>query len=120
MSNENIAAQIGKAWRYEREGKTQEAISEYERILKQNGDDIDANFGMGLAQRAAGHKDRAVEFFQRAADLSEAALKRSRQQTSTSEGHLIHSIGNTPEDDRNMMVNRMAKQRIAEIKAGLK
>ena len=55
MGNETIASQVGRAWRYQREGQADSAVKEFEKILRQDPDDIDANYGMGLAQRSAGH-----------------------------------------------------------------
>jgi Tfp pilus assembly protein PilF len=108
MSSENIAADIGRAWRYQREGKADAAIGEFERILKQDANNIDANYGMGLAQRSVGKNENAIKYFRRALELVQAAEKTRN-----------HTPGerNMPEDDRYMMLGRMLNQRLAELKA---
>jgi Tfp pilus assembly protein PilF len=106
MSSGNIAADIGRAWRYQREGKADAAIGEFENVLKQDANNFDAHYGMGLAQRSAGKKEVATKHFQRALDLVEAAAA-ARNRT---EGER-----NTPEDDRHMMLKRMLQQRLAEL-----
>jgi tetratricopeptide (TPR) repeat protein len=110
MSNETLAEQIGQAWRYQRDGKADAAIAEYERLLRQEPDNIDANYGMGLAQRTAGKYEVAIKYFEHAQALVEAAITTRRQAS----GDAPHTA-NTPEDDRYMMLSRMLKQRLAEI-----
>ena len=110
MSNDTFAEQIGQAWRYQRDGKADAAIAEYERLLRQEPDNIDANYGMGLAQRTAGKYEAAIKYFERTQAMVEAALTERRQAT----GDVQHTA-NTPEDDRYMMLSRMRKQRLAEI-----
>ena len=113
MSNETIAAQIGQAWRFQRDGKADAAIAEYERILRQDADNIDANYGMALAQRTAGKYEAAIKYFERSKTLVDTAVAgRSRARGDT-------LAANTPEDDRYMMLTRMIKQRLAEINAAL-
>jgi Tfp pilus assembly protein PilF len=108
MSSENIAADIGRAWRYQREGKPDAAIGEFERILKQDVNNVDANYGMGLAQRAVGKNENAIKYFRRALELVQAAEQGRNR-----------AVGerNTGEDDRIMMLNRMIEQRLAELNA---
>lgn len=113
MSNDNLAAQIGQAWRYQRDGKADAAIAEYERILRMDADNIDANYGMGLAQRTAGKYEAAIKYFERAQVLVEAAKARRQP---VSDGVIVTS---TPEEDRYTMLTRMLKQRLAEINAVL-
>lgn len=108
MSSENIAADIGRAWRYQREGKADEAIHEYERILKQDGNNIDANYGMGLAQRTVGKKENAIPYFRKALELVDAAAKARNH---------VPGDRNTAEDDRYMMLGRMIQQRLTELNA---
>lgn len=108
MPAENLASDIGRAWRYQREGKADSAIPEYERILKQDSKNIDANYGMGLAKRDAGMKDQAIQSFQTALSLVEAAA---------SARNVNPGEANTPEDDRYMMLARMIRQRLSELGA---
>ncbi len=110
MSTPNLAARIGQAWRFEREGKAEAAIAEFERILQDAPEDVDALYGMALAQRAAGHRDTAIQNFEKALRQVEAAIAARPR----GDGH--HER-NTPEDDRNMMLARMIRQRLAELKA---
>ena len=114
MANDSLAAQIGQAWRYQREGKADAAIAEYERILKQDADNMDALYGMGLAQRAAGKFEAAIRYFERCQELVAAAIAAR----GVVRGDAIH-LANTPEDDRYMMLNRMIKQRLSEINTTL-
>jgi tetratricopeptide (TPR) repeat protein len=106
MSNENIATDIGRAWGYHREGKFDAAIGEFERILKMDANNIDANYGMGLAQRRAGKNENAVKYFQKAAQLVDAAI--------LARNH-IPGERNMPDDDRYMMLARMLQQRLSEL-----
>ena len=108
MSSENVAADIGRAWRNQREGKAEAAIGEFDRILKQDADNIDANYGMGLAQRDVGKKEDAVKYFQHTLELIEAGI------TARNRGA---DDRNAPEDDRFMMLARMVKQRLTELTA---
>lgn len=110
MSNDTFAEQIGQAWRYQRDGKADAAVAEYERLLRQEPDNIDANYGMALAQRTAGKYEAAIKYFERTQVLVEAALTERRQAA----GDVPHTA-NTIEDDRYAMLSRMVKQRLAEI-----
>jgi tetratricopeptide (TPR) repeat protein len=111
MSKESIAAQIGTAWRFQREGKTDAAVAEFERVLKQAPDDIDAHYGMALTQRLMGNKQDALRHFEKALQLVENA--RGARQSQRGDAY----TPNTTEDDRYMMLARMINQRISEIKA---
>lgn len=113
MSNQNSNTErVGQAWNHHREGRNDASIAEFEAILKQNPSDVDANYGLGLAQRAAGRKQAAVESFQRALKLVEQA-KEAYQ--STRSGSQAENNVKTPEDDRFQMLNRMVQQRLAEL-----
>lgn len=100
MTDESIAAQIGQAWRTHREGNNEVAINEFGRILRSAPDSIDANYGLGLAYKAAGNQNAAREAFQRALDLASKIEPASQE-----------------ERDRYMMLSRMIKQRLEELKA---
>jgi len=122
MGNESIVAQIGRAWRYQREGNADTAIKEFERILRQEPDNIDANYGMGLAQRAAGHQQAAIEHFQHALDIVDKndTAGRNAREAAANDFQTERIKPNTAEDDRYMMLTRMLKQRLAETNATLK
>jgi hypothetical protein len=98
MANEGTSAQIGQAWRSHREGSSDIAIEQFGRILRGTPDSIDANYGLGLANKAAGNKTAAVEAFQRALDLADKVEPTSQE-----------------ERDRYMMLSRMISQRLEEI-----
>lgn len=117
MSNDNIAAQIGRAWRYQREGNADTAIKEFEKILRQDPDNIDANYGMGLAQRTAGQTQAAVEYFQRALEIvnENDSAGRNAREIAANDFQTERIKPNTAEDDRYMMLTRMLKQRLSEI-----
>lgn len=100
MADESIAAQIGQAWRTHREGNNEAAINEFGRILRSAPDSIDANYGLGLAHKAAGNQSAAREAFQRALDLAGQVEPADQE-----------------ERDRYMMMSRMIKQRLEELKA---
>jgi tetratricopeptide (TPR) repeat protein len=100
MANDSVATQIGQAWRSHREGDNDAAIEHFARILRSAPDNIDANYGLGLANRAAGKYAAAVEAFRRALDTADKAETISQD-----------------ERDRYMMLSRMIKQRLEEIKA---
>ncbi len=122
MGNETIAAQVGRAWRYQREGQADSAVKEFEKILRQDPDDIDANYGMGLAQRSAGHPQAAVEYFQHALDIVDTkdTAGRIARDAAANDFQTERIKPNTAEDDRYMMLTRMLKQRLAETNATLK
>ena len=122
MATETIARQVGQAWHYQRLGETDSAIKEFDRILRQEPDDIDANYGMGLAQRSAGQPQAAVEYFQHALDIVDQkdSAGRIAREAAASDFQTERIKPNTAEDDRYMMLTRMLKQRLAETKAALK
>lgn len=113
MSSDTVEAQIARAWDFQRKGQAADAAKEFERILKQNNDNIDAHYGMGLAKRSSGQNADALEHFQQALKLVEAAAETRRPAREGAE----RNEPNTTEDDRYMMLNRMIKQRLAEINA---
>lgn len=115
MANQNSNTErVGQAWNHHREGRNDASIAEFEAILKQNPSDIDATYGLGLAQRVAGRKQAAIESFQRAYQLVEQA-KVVYQATRTSAQN--ENNVKTPEDDRFQMLSRMVQQRLAELGA---
>lgn len=87
---------LGHAWANHRDGRNEAAINEFDRILRDAPNDIDANFGMGLAQRALGRFDQAIASFEKAQSLVKKELEKE------------------PGTDRWEMLSRMCEQRIAE------
>lgn len=108
MSSDTIDTMIGHAWRFEREGQADTAIAEFERILKIDANNIDANYGMGMAQKRAGKNAIASQHFQKALELVEQAADKRRTTRGANEAM-------TNEDDRYMMLSRMIKQRLSEL-----
>jgi cytochrome c-type biogenesis protein CcmH/NrfG len=113
-SNPSNTANVSHAWRHQREHQASAAVPEYEQILKQDANNIDALYGYGLALRDTGNTEGAVANFQKCLELVEAAAAARRPAKTEEE----HRVANTPEDDRYMMLTRMLKQRISELKAG--
>jgi cytochrome c-type biogenesis protein CcmH/NrfG len=112
MPSDILDSQIGQAWRMERDGKSKEAIAAFNQVLAKNANHIDANYGMGMAQRRAGQFAEAATYFQKALEQVETASAARHPAVSETR------IRNTPEDDRLMMLTRMLKQRIAESQSG--
>jgi tetratricopeptide (TPR) repeat protein len=106
MSDSSVSQQVARAWRFYREGKADTAITEFERILQKNSDEIDANYGIGLAQNAAGRKADAIRHFQKAQQLVDVAIEKQPKR----EGNIP-----SPADDRLMMLQRMIGQRLSEL-----
>ncbi len=112
MSNQNnVAERVGQAWHHHREGRNDAAIAEFETILRQDPNDIDANYGLGLAHKAIGRAESARTAFQNALSLIERA---NVAYTATRNEPSDNNV-KTPEDDRFAMLNRMVKQRLAEL-----
>jgi Flp pilus assembly protein TadD len=90
---------LAHAWANHREGRNEAAISEFDRVLRESPNDIDANFGMGLAQRALGRFDQAIASFRKVEELVQKMLAQE------------------PGVDRWEMLTRMCEQRIAETES---
>lgn len=103
-------AQIGDAWNLHRQGNNSEAIRGFEAAVKSAPNDVDAYYGLGLAQRANKQYDQAVQSFQTALDLAKTTLEKLR-----SESKVENSL-TTTNDDRYMMLIRMLGQRLEEAK----
>lgn len=112
MSNTSSTAErIGQAWLHHRDKRYSEALAEFEAILKQHPDDIDANYGKGLAYKALGQTEAAAAAFRRSLELVEQARK--EYERTRAEQH-PHDNVKTPEDDRFTMLIRMTTQRLNE------
>ena len=112
-SNPVNTSNVSNAWRYQREHQAGTAVTEFEKILKQDADNIDALYGYGLALRDSGKTADAITQFQHALELVEAAALARRP---ASMGDDERRVANTPDDDRYMMLARMIKQRLSELK----
>jgi len=103
-----VGSQIGKAWGNLRQGNHDEALSTFETILKDAPKNVDAYYGLGLAQMKAGQESKAIETFQKALETAQELLQAIRGQMG---GTNIETI----EDDRYMMLLRMIQQRLNEM-----
>ena len=104
---------VSKAWNYQREGKADTAAAEFEKIVQKYPQDIDANYGLGLALKSAGQVDKAMEAFKTALELV-AESKKTYDATKEQQSPEQETI-KTPEDDRFMMLSRMVSQRLSEL-----
>jgi len=85
-SNPSNTSNVSNAWRYQREHQASTAVTEFEKILKQDANNIDALFGLGLALRDSGKKEEAISKFQQVLGLVEsAALERQPAPTGEEE-----------------------------------
>jgi lipopolysaccharide biosynthesis regulator YciM len=109
----NTAQMIGKAWAFHRNSQHDEAINLFQDIIRQNPDDVDAHYGLGLAQRAVGQTDSAAQTFQAAYDKATARLSELREEAAQGDTHIANNL-QTTEDDRYMMLTRMLHQRLKE------
>ena len=113
-SKPSNTSNVSNAWRYQREHQASTAVTEFEKILNQDAHNIDALYGLGLALRDSGKKEAAVEKFQQVLELVESAAV-ARRPVLTGQEEV--RLANTPDDDRYMMLARMIKQRLTELKA---
>jgi cytochrome c-type biogenesis protein CcmH/NrfG len=89
--------QLGKAWTSHRGGQQEAAIREFEAILNVDSEQIDALYGLGLAQRANGDREAAATTWQKSLALVKAKLTE------------------LPGDDHFEMLERMTNQRLHEL-----
>ena len=109
---DNVRERISKAWHHHREGRASDAMKEFQTIVQQFPKDIDANYGLGLAQKNSGDVDGAIKSFKNALELivqSKQSYEASHEQSQDPD-HI-----KTPEEDRFMMLTRMVKQRLSEL-----
>lgn len=105
---------IGEAWRLHRANDHDQAIEIFRDILARTPDNLDAHYGLGLATRAVGKEEEAVEAFQKALHLAKEALK-AVDTTASVDGHGGGNDLNSYDDDRYLMLNRMIRQRLNEL-----
>ncbi|HEX2619074.1 MAG TPA: tetratricopeptide repeat protein [Phototrophicaceae bacterium] len=108
MSQNVNDALIGKAWGAHRLGRNGEAIRDFEQVIKSDGQNVDAYYGLGLAQRASGQTAEAQAAF-------EKALALAKQKTAEIQGARHEHNLESDEDDRYMMLTRMLSQRLEEL-----
>ncbi len=61
MEDQMTKQNVSNAWRLHREGNSAAAIDGFQSILASDSANIDALYGIGLAYRAIGQNERAVE-----------------------------------------------------------
>ncbi len=98
MDPKEINARIGQAWKMHYTGKNDAAIEQFERILAEAADPIDAYWGIALSYRKAGNKEKSLEAFQQAADLIAIAAQTDAEHK-----------------ERYFMLQRMVKQQIEQM-----
>jgi len=98
MDPKEINARIGQAWKMHYTGKNDAAIEQFERILAEAADPIDAYWGIALSYRKAGNEEKSLEAFQQAADLIAIAAQTDAEHK-----------------ERYFMLQRMVKQQIEQM-----
>jgi tetratricopeptide (TPR) repeat protein len=97
MALNEYAVELGRAWALHREGRNETAMDEFNQMLREAPDNIDALYGLGLAQRALHMYDKAKQTFDQCLVLVNRALEEN------------------PGEDRYEMLQRFIHQRLAEI-----
>jgi len=67
---QDVLAQAGLGWGLYGAGQYAEAARQFERVLALDMNYLDAHYGLGLANKALGHKEPAVAAFDRVAKLA--------------------------------------------------
>ena len=118
MEDQMTRQNISDAWRLHREGNSGAAIDGFQSVLMGDSTNIDALYGIGLAYRAMGQTERAVESLTAAqsalATYEEARLAEDEQKTT--EG--VRPALSDPiagEGDYFLILSRMISQRLAEL-----
>lgn len=96
MAEKDINALIGEAWSAHYQGQHDVAIEKFSRILSQDPDNIDANWGLGLSYRSLNQNEAAREIFLRIKQLIADEVAKE--------------VGTTP--GRYVMLNRMVEQQL--------
>lgn len=99
MNDQSFAAQLAKAWQLHQSGDQDAAIREFNTILAQSAEHIDAFYGRGLSELRAGKIGDARASFKQALVLTEAQLAKN------------------PKVDRYQMLVRMIQQRLDYLPA---
>jgi len=105
---------IGEAWKQHRMGNNESAIDIFRDILSKHPGELDALYGLGLAQRAKGDVDGAVESFNKAMQLTKEGLNKMDSAAGFGSEGASNDL-NSDEDDRYLMLQRMISQRLEEL-----
>lgn len=81
MSEKDIDSKIGDAWKAHYQGDQSTAIDQFQRLVDQAPESIDAHWGLGLSYRKAGDLEKAREVFNRTKELVEAQMETSSQES---------------------------------------
>jgi tetratricopeptide (TPR) repeat protein len=100
MANQDYADHLARAWSLHRQGQHDAAVHEFQSLLELSRNNMDALYGLGLAQRSTGQIEAAHETFEKCLEHIDAALREQ------------------PGEDRYEMLEKMIKQRLAELKGG--
>jgi tetratricopeptide (TPR) repeat protein len=118
MSSSSVVSQVGSAWGHLRQQNYRDAINEFETILKSAPEDIDAIYGLGLALKADGQNEAAIKSFQKAYSLAKIATTQVPEHHDIpDQGQLEDKLEIAGQNTRYMMLTRMLKQRLTELKA---
>jgi len=109
----DVSERISQAWQQHRLGRSEAAITEFEKIVQQNPNDIDAHYGLGLSQKAVGQTEAAQQTFETTLELIDESKKTYE---ATRDPAQEYENVRTPEDDRFQMLTRMVQQRLAELR----
>ena len=110
MAATDVGDQVRRAWQQQREGNGAAAMDAFSEVVRAHPEDIDARYGLGISQKAAGMSAEAVGNFREALALVERGQQQQDEKRDESDDDRIR----TPEDDRLTMLARMLTQRIAE------
>ena len=98
MDSKDFDKKISMAWKAHYNGQHEQAISEFKQLVNLAPDNVDANWGLGLAYRKAGDKANALQVFQKVRDL------------------LVQQMDVKSDDyERFFMLKRMVTQQIEQI-----
>jgi len=80
MDQKDFDAKIGEAWQAHYDNQHQQAIQQFEALVSQAPEHIDANWGLGLAYRSAGDRAKALQVFRKVRDLVTQKLDANPEQ----------------------------------------
>ena len=109
MSIQGSDPRVGKAWRMHREGNNSGAIGMFQEAIASDPENIDARYGLGLAQKASGDIGAAKDAFSSA--LEQLQHSSAAEAAALAQEH--HSETNL--GDRYIMLTRMLNQRLDEL-----
>jgi tetratricopeptide (TPR) repeat protein len=102
MSENPISQKITEAWKLHRTGFHEQAIDQFRNALNMEPDNIDALYGLGLAQKAAGLLEAARDSFEQVIHYAEQLQVATENQENR--------------DERYFMVANMARQYLSRLK----